>query len=241
MAEFVLFVGPSGHGLTPDQLGAPEFRIAPPARRGDVDGLVSASGEPGVIVVCDGVFQTAPAVSHAELCRAIDAGWKVWGVSSLGAIRAHELRGEGMHGYGWVYAQFGCHADFTDDELCLLHFPQEPWFPVSEPLVNLRYALAMQGPAVGLAPTAADQVVQAARRLWFGDRTEDRLRALLRDEGGLPAPAVAALWGWLTRHRVKTLDLAALMAQQPWRQALPRASTAPSPASPPPASPRPPP
>jgi hypothetical protein len=35
-------------------------------------------------------------------------------VSSLSAIRAFELRDEVMHGFG----------NFTDDEMCLLHFPE---------------------------------------------------------------------------------------------------------------------
>jgi hypothetical protein len=193
--------------------------VRPPARRGDVDRLVHASPGPGVVVVCDGVFQAEPAVSHAELCRALDAGWQVWGVSSLGAIRAYELRDEGMRGFGQVYEMFHRLDDFTDDELCLLHFPEPPWFPVSEALVNIRHALARFGPEAGIGEAAAALVVDELRALWFGDRTEDRLRALLSARAGIGPKPIEQLLRGLRAHRLKTIDLAALLERRPWHGA----------------------
>jgi hypothetical protein len=218
VARVTLFAGPSAHGLEADSLLQPGDRLLPPARRGDIQALVSSSGQPGVIVLCDGIFQEAPAVSHAEICAALDAGWPVWGVSSMGAIRAWELRHEGMQGHGYVHAQFSRFDDFTDDEVCLLHFPEPPWFPVSEPLVNLRYALECRGPALGIAPAAAQAAVDALRALWFGDRTLDRMRAVLVAVAGVDPPVAQALIDWLEPHRIKALDLASLMAERPWDQ-----------------------
>lgn len=217
MPEVTLFVGPSAHGLSSADLLRGGTQLRPPARRGDIDRLTAASAEPGVIVVCDGIFQAEPAVSHAELCRAIDAGWQVWGVSSLGAIRAHELRHEGMRGFGYVYAQFERFDDFTDDEMCLLHFPEAPYFPVTEALVNLRYALECRQAALGIGEAAAARVLTELGRLWFGDRTLARVRSAMVDEAGIAEPVADALLDWLGRHRVKTLDLARLMAERPWQ------------------------
>jgi hypothetical protein len=217
MAEVTLFAGPSAHGLEAAVLQEGGVSLRPPAARGDIAQLVAAE-RPGVVVLCDGVFQSQPAVSHAELCQAIDAGWRLWGVSSLGAIRAHELRDEGMHGAGWVHGQFAQHDDFTDDELCLLHFPEPPWFPVSEALVNLRYALQRAGPALGIGSASSARLITALRGLWFGDRTPATMRELMAADADIPPGSADRLLCWLQRHRVKTLDLAHLMARRPWKR-----------------------
>jgi hypothetical protein len=220
MPEVVVYAGPSAHGLPAPLRRAAGMRWLPPARRGDIDRLLEAAERAGTVVVCDGVFGGEPAVSHAELCRALDAGWQVWGVSSMGAIRAHELRFEGMRGHGWVHAQFARHADFTDDEMCLLHVPEPPWFPVSEALVNVRYALERRPPALGIPDAAASRVVHALRELWFGDRTEARIRRVMVEHAGIEPAAADTLLAWLRQHRVKTLDLADLLARRPWLDAL---------------------
>jgi hypothetical protein len=225
MPEVVLFAGPSAHGIDPGTIRDAGVRLRPPARRGDVQRLVDASAQPGVLILCDGVFQAAPAVSHAELCAGLDAGWQVWGVSSIGAIRAHEMRDEGMVGFGEVYAMFGQFEDFTDDEMCLLHFPEPPWFPVTEALVNVRYALARQGPALGIGADSARALIAALRRLWFGDRSPERIRALMLSEAGCTDVQADGLLAWLETHRVKTLDLERLLQARPWRHADPRART----------------
>jgi hypothetical protein len=231
MAEVSLFAGPTAHGIERSALLPVGTQLLPPARRGDIDRLIESS-EPGVVIVCDGVFQIAPAVSHAELCRALDGGWQVWGVSSIGAIRAHELRSEGMRGFGYVHAQFERFADFTDDEMCLLHFPEAPYFPVSEALVNLRYALERRHADLGISEAAQTRLISALRELWFGDRTEEKIRSLMLEHAGISQASTEALLDWLRRHRAKTIDLAELMALQPWldplKAAAPSAACRPS-------------
>jgi hypothetical protein len=215
MAEVTLFAGPSTYGLERAALLQDGVQLRPPVRRGDVDRLVEAEATPGVLVICDGVFQSVPAVSHAELCAAIDAGWQVWGVSSIGAIRAFELRDEGMRGFGYVYEQLSRHADFTDDEMCLLHFPEDPWFPLTEALVNLRHALDVRGAALGISVDAAARALAPLSRAWFGDRTPEFMHAALVD-AGVPAPDAQALLAWTAANRVKSLDLRRLMQVRPW-------------------------
>jgi hypothetical protein len=214
MAEPVLFAGPSAIGVAPALLEG--LQVRPPVRRGDIDLLRAGVPAPGVIVVCDGVFQVDPAVSHAELCRALDAGWQIWGVSSLGAIRAWELRAEGMRGFGWVHAQFARFDDFTDDEMCLLHFPEPPYFLVSEALVNLRYALERRKSVLGISDAAENSLLAALRGMWFGDRTLAAMRAAMLGPAGLDVATADALLAWLERHRVKNIDLAKLLARRPW-------------------------
>jgi hypothetical protein len=215
MNDVTIFAGPSAFGL--DRFaGAPsDLRWQPPVRRGDIDRLIGER-DPGVVILCDGVFQSQPAVSHAELCRALDAGWQAWGVSSMGAIRAHEMRFEGMHGFGYVHEQFKRFQDFTDDEVTLLHFPEPPYFPVSEALVNVRYALEHKGIDMGMPVASRRRVVDRLRSLWFGDRVESQVRKCLMEEAATTGSRADEFCEWMKSNRIKTMDLAALLNQRPW-------------------------
>jgi hypothetical protein len=212
----ILFAGPSAWGLDPALLETAGLTRRPPVRRGDIDRLLAQAEPPATVIVCDGVFHAEPPVSHAELCRALDAGVRIWGVSSIGAIRAYELRDDGMRGYGDAYAMFERFDDFTDDELCLLHFPEPPYFPVSEALVNVRHALERQGPALGISLDQADIVIDRLRALWFGDRTCERLRHVLTTDAAIDAHEADLLIAWISRHPVKTSDLERLLRLRPW-------------------------
>jgi hypothetical protein len=211
-----LFAGPSAYGVPRSALFEAGVDLRPPVRRGEIDALLAEATESGVVVICDGVFQSEPAVSHGEILRAVDAGWQVWGVSSIGAIRAFELREEGMNGFGYVRGQFDRFEDFTDDEMCLLHSPQEPYFPLSEALVNVRFVLERWRHALSLSARQERRILETLRALWFGDRTEDTIRHAIVEHGGIDASRVDVLLDWLSQNRIKTIDLLALISSQPW-------------------------
>jgi hypothetical protein len=215
MKRVTLYAGPSAYGLPRAPLLRGRTDLRPPVQRGDIDLLVQAK-RPGVLVICDGMFHSVPAVSHAEICGALDAGWQVWGVSSIGAIRAHEMRHEGMHGHGWVYERFTRFADFTDDELCLQHLPFAPYQPLTEALVNLRHALAQQGAAHGISLRVARALLDTFSERWFGERSPQAMGAWLQAEGGIDQAAVAHFLAWLAEHRIKSIDLEQLMHLRPW-------------------------
>jgi hypothetical protein len=221
-AHAVLFAGPSAHGLPAACLHGIDRRG--PARRGDIAALVAAHGRrrapKPAIVFCDGVFQSDPAVSHAELCDALDAGWRVWGVSSLGAIRAWEMRAEGLRGFGWVYTQLArrarAGADLPDDEMALLHLPEAPHTPLTEALIDLRHALARRAAALGITPPAAARVTALLREVWFGERSAELMADLLVGPGRVAPRAAAELLAWMHAHPVKRLDLQRLLQRRPW-------------------------
>src|SRR4051812_45698286 len=111
MRTRVAFVGPTYEPIAPSRLiEAAGFVPRPPASRGDIAALDDS--HPGVIALIDGRFNEQLAVGHAELRRAIERGWDVWGLSSMGAIRAYEMRGLGMKGFGTVYQHFLALGDF---------------------------------------------------------------------------------------------------------------------------------
>ncbi|MGZ5959233.1 MAG: TfuA-like protein, partial [Myxococcaceae bacterium] len=96
----IAFLGPSLPAAEARGLG--ELELRPPARRGDIwRALVRA---PRAIALVDGVFEASPSVWHHELRAALDAGVRVFGAASMGALRAAELAAEGMRGVGCVHA-----------------------------------------------------------------------------------------------------------------------------------------
>jgi hypothetical protein len=215
LRQVTLFVGPSAWGLAPGVL-APA-RLRPPIRGGDIDRLLHAGEAPGITLICDGVCPTKPAVSHGEICRALDAGWQVWGVSGIGAIRAHEMRAEGVRGHGYVYSLFKRLGDVTDDEMCLLHDPEAPYLPLTEPLVNLRFALEQRGAALHIDAAVQAWLLERLGTLWYGERTEARIRSLMLESARIEPATADALLAWLKLNRIQSLDLASMMAEQPWR------------------------
>lgn len=216
MAEVVLFAGPSAVDVPDALLRSRHIKLRGPAQRGSVDAELARSTEPGVLILCDGLFQSVPAVSHVEICAAIDSGWQVYGVSSIGAIRAYEMRHEGVRGFGYVYEQFEKYADFTDDEVCLLHLPMAPYRSLTEPLVNVRYALERRGAALGIDARGQAALIGELGRLWFGDRTPERIKKLLVTELAVDADAACGFTKWLSRNSVKSLDLRRLLSLRPW-------------------------
>ncbi|HEY2514702.1 MAG TPA: TfuA-like protein [Polyangiaceae bacterium] len=185
-------------------------------RRGDVERLLEARRKPGLIVIVDGVFHDTLAVGHAEIREALERGWQVWGLSSMGAIRAREMAHLGMRGYGSVYEKFVTEADFQDDEVALLHEPSPPYRPVSEPLVHLRVAAAYLA-SHGIVPEAdACAAIEGLKARWYGERTVRRLAhalgPVLRDGGA----ALDRELRNFDRFRSKALDLARFLEERPF-------------------------
>ncbi|GLW69403.1 hypothetical protein Kpho02_17020 [Kitasatospora phosalacinea] len=213
--ELVLHVGPTGHGLDLPALFGPRVELRPPARRGDVAELVRTA-PPGRLAIVDGTFHGHPAVGHAELRTALAAGWRVWGLASMGAIRAAELRHLGMRGHGEVYERYAGPGEFDDDEVTLLHGADAPYPPLSEPMVHLRGFLADLSARGLLGPAAADRVTAALKRRWYAERTLPELARALVGTGELSAARVERELAGFDRFRCKTRDLLDFAAARPW-------------------------
>lgn len=186
------------------------MEVRPPIGRGDVRALV-ARERPGTIVISDGLFHMGRlAVGHAEIREALHASWRVWGVSSMGAIRAAEMESLGMRGFGQVFERFRDDPDFSDDEVTLLHESEAPWRELSEPLVHMRVALADLVEHGALVRTVERAIVDDLARRWFGERTLSLLGTLVRSAGAEIDVAD------FDRHRIKVRDLEALLTTRPF-------------------------
>lgn len=110
----------------------------PPVRRFQLEKFVQKGYK--VIGIIDGIFFDRAAVGHREILSALDAGVKVVGGASMGALRASELDTHGMIGIGKVYEWYRDGVIESDDEVAVSTNP-DTFEPISVPLVNIRETL----------------------------------------------------------------------------------------------------
>ncbi|MFE4263505.1 TfuA-like protein [Streptomyces sp. NPDC056883] len=210
-----VLVGPTGHGLPARLLSQDGVRLHPPARRGSIAALVEHL-PPGRILLVDGRYDDVPAVGHREILDAIAAGWQVTGLGSIGALRAAELDGFGMSGYGRVFAHLR-DSGAPDDEVALLHGPAPDYRPITEALVDLRAFAEHLADAGVIGRAAACDAVGALAGRWFGDRSLPALLHAVEATAGRSAAAAARTYlPRMPAIRWKSADLTAYLTEQSW-------------------------
>ena len=164
----IVYLGPSLDVAQARRIFDADYRL--PVKRGDLPQRYD-----GTVVIIDGEFGQNLSVSPHEILRLLDQGTTVSGASSMGALRAAELHPFGMKGYGWIFQQYVSGRIIADDEVALQYSPLD-LRPVTVPLVNVRYWLEQLEAAGQLDRRVSSRVFAAARRVFFADRTEQRLR-----------------------------------------------------------------
>jgi hypothetical protein len=165
----VIFTGPSLPPNARPTCGS-DIEWRPPIRQGDL--YRAALARPAVIGVIDGYFEVTPTVWHKEILWAMAEGIHVFGSASIGALRAAELDTFGMKGIGRVYEDFRDGVLEDDDEVALLHGPEELGYPpLTEAMVNIRATLAEATREGILSRGAAINLTAIAKQLFYKDRT----------------------------------------------------------------------
>ena len=160
----IAFLGPSLPASA-----ATGFRVLPPARQGDV--WRALRDKPRVLVLIDGVFESQPSVWHHELLDALGAGVRVFGASSMGALRAAELAPFGMAGVGRVY-RWVLDGTADDADVALLHADQGHGFlPLTVPQVTVRFAAEQATLARALTAREARDLVEQSAGVFYQERT----------------------------------------------------------------------
>jgi len=168
MIRPIIFVGPSLSGHPKPSADDIDYR--PPASCGDIVGAVEDGAR--TIGLIDGSFEHCASTWHKEILWALTKGAVVIGASSMGALRAAELHTLGMHGVGSVFAAYASGRIAADDEVALVHGPEESGYvPLSLPLVDLRATLRWLRRTRQLTPATAASLIAAAQKLYFKDRT----------------------------------------------------------------------
>jgi hypothetical protein len=170
MPEIVVFLGPSLARAKAEKILEADYR--PPAKRGDL--YNAARGGARIILLIDGVFFQECSVAHKEVLYALEAGARVLGASSMGALRASELDIYGMEGIGLIYQAYKSGHLVSDDEVALI-FDPFTWEPRSEPLVNIRFNLDLAWQKGAIGTSCRDKLFRCAEALYFPERTYERM------------------------------------------------------------------
>jgi hypothetical protein len=194
----VIFAGPSlpPAARPPD----PAFEWRPPVRQGEA--YEAALTRPAVIGIVDGYFEVTPTVWHKEILWAMAQGIHVYGSASIGALRAAELDSFGMVGIGRVYECFRDGILTDDDEVAVLHGPEELGYPaVTEAMVNIRATLDAAVKEGAFAAPVAVSLIEIGKALFYKQRNWDAMLRLGAARG-LPPAVLAALAAWLPGAQV---------------------------------------
>ncbi len=163
----ILFSGPSLAGST---VPLDRFDVRGPVRQGDV--YLAALERPAAIGIIDGYFEGVPSVWHKEILWTLREGIAVLGAASMGALRAAEMDAFGMVGIGEIYAAYRDGEIEDDDEVALVHGPEELGYPsLSIAMVNVRATCRAAVAAGVVRDNAAAEVIACARRQFYKTRT----------------------------------------------------------------------
>lgn len=162
----VVYTGPSlSAGKAKAILPCADYR--PPVVRGD---LARLPADTKIVGIIDGVFYSETAIAHKEIIAVMKKGIKVFGSSSMGALRAAELAEFGMIGVGRIYECYRLGRIVKDDEVAVTFSPVTGE-QMSEPLVNMRYQLKAAEVDGILTAKERHELIEMAGRLFYPDRT----------------------------------------------------------------------
>ncbi len=211
----VVFAGPTLPAAEVTAL-LPGARVLPPVRHGDLLGLDLTAGDR--VLIIDGVFCQAASVRHREILYLLRRGAIVSGSSSMGALRAAELRRFGMRGFGEIFRLYRDGVIDGDDEVAIVHGTAEDSYRgYSDPLVSIRIALREAAAAGVIADVDARAMLDLARAMPFRARSFRALDHLVR--GRIAGAEAFAAWRCGRDTDAKAADarlmLAAAAARDP--------------------------
>jgi hypothetical protein len=122
-----------------------------------------------------------------------------------------------MRGYGKVYEWFCRDENFRDDEVALVHLPEPPYIPITEPLIHIRLWLQELVRTDLISSRQKRNLLKRLMAIWFGERTLSNVREMLAHEVPGRARRIEQSLENFDRFRVKSLDLAAFLHERPWQ------------------------
>jgi TfuA protein len=189
-----VFLGPT---LSHDEARSVlDVEYSPPVTDRDLDQAVAAGIE--VIGIIDAAFIQTYSATPTQILRHLRGGIVIFGAASAGALRAVEADSFGMRGIGGIYRLFRSGFD-AEDELAVA-FDPETLRPLSEAMVNVRYALGRALRSGVLSQSAHDVLIQIAKDIYFPERT---YRSVLEQAAGtIPGGELEALAAFLDANRI---------------------------------------
>ncbi len=138
-----------------------------PIQRGDLN--LAMKENPDMIGIIDGVFHQNSAVGHKEILNVMKNGIRVYGASSMGALRASELDTLGMTGIGYVYNQYASGEVDSDDDVAVM-LDSESLEALSEPLINMKYVFTNAVSEGIITEEEKYELLQIAKKTFYPKR-----------------------------------------------------------------------
>ena len=138
-----------------------------PIQRGDLGQALKE--RPDIIAIIDGVFHQNSAVGHKEILNAMKSGIKVYGASSMGALRALELDTLGMTGVGYVYNQYATGEVDSDDDVAVM-LDGETLEAISVPLINMKYVFENAVSEGIITDDEKEELLKTAKKTYYPKR-----------------------------------------------------------------------
>ena len=188
----------------------PDATVAPPIQRGDL--LKDIRRKYNVIVIIDGRFYHSLAVSPTKIMDALRCGLRIYGASSMGALRAAELEFYGMTGCGRIFEFIKRRQSFRDDFLGQ-SFDPATGRRASTPFIDFFFNLETLVRRGTIDRKCSGRLSRAFAGLHYSDRNlvnlKSRLSAKYKNDPGLLASAESAfkLGSQKRRDAIKTLLL----------------------------------
>lgn len=179
--NITLFAGPSIDHCSLRAI-LPTAEILSPVSRGDIEVVLSRDCTPDIFGIIDGKFLHSMSISPKEIISALSLGTKVFGSSSMGALRAVELAPYGMVGVGKIYHAFLDGEVDADDEVAIV-FDSETLKALCVPMMNFRFSVRELLANHAINAFEADLIINVAKSLYFPERTHLRVARLLGDFG----------------------------------------------------------
>lgn len=138
-----------------------------PIKRGDLN--LALKENPDIIAIIDGVFHQNSSVGHKEILNVMKQGIKVYGASSMGALRSSELDTLGMCGIGYVYSQYASGEVDSDDDVAVM-LDSETLEALSEPLINMKYVFTNAADENIITEEEKNELLAIAKKTFYPKR-----------------------------------------------------------------------
>ena len=138
-----------------------------PIQRGDLGQALKE--HPDIIAIIDGVFHQNSAVGHKEILNVMKNGVKVYGASSMGALRASELDTLGMTGVGYVYTQYATGEVDSDDDVAVM-LDSETLEAISVPLINMKYVFTNAVSEGIITDEEKEELLKISKKTYYPQR-----------------------------------------------------------------------
>jgi TfuA protein len=204
----IVFLGPSLKLEKAKNIINADFR--PPAKKGDFIKL-SLFSDTRKVVLIDGVFLQDYPPTPIEVFQVIrKTNFKVYGASSIGALRAVELEKFGMTGIGKIFEFYKKEIINSDDEIAVTF--DSNYNLLSEAMIDIRYNIFLAWKRQIIDKETKQIMIKLAKSIYFPFRSYDNIIDKSLDMYSLHKKSILNFKDYISNNRISLKELDALRA-----------------------------